>query len=294
MNIIRSRRFLSTTSKSSPVSDLAKILVIPITQNKSYIHFKFNENLINNDSLIVKYENKLSNIALKGWTRLKDSDKSYNQKIVHYVEKFLERTPWSENSLISIPSKATILRQAFEENNKDDNKPDSKPSILLLNDTDIELNNKGENLLNIPVYYPGSLMSSTQLKNELLTLSSKGQTYHKKQMILNGIGIPISLPFMLVPVIPNIPGFYLAYRLYCNLKAFLGAEHLEQIAKRGDLSFLDHEILDQIYSKQDKTNDILLNEEIINDLVKTFEIDDAKAHLLKALKQEKEALESKP
>ena len=41
--------------------------------------------------------------------------------------------------------------------------------------------------------------------------------------------IPISLPFALVPIVPNVPGFYIAYRLYCNVKALLGVKHLDYL-----------------------------------------------------------------
>lgn len=298
MNITRSS--LITTSFSSraifrrcfsqkllQVSDLAKILVIPITQDKSYIHFKYNEDLVNNDSIIVKYENKLTSVASKGWSKLKDSDKSYNKKIVHYVGRFLERTPWFENSLISIPSKSTLLRQAYHQDESD---KQSKPVLSLAS---IDQVNKDHQLLSIPVYYPGSLITASQLKSELLSLSQEGQRYHRKQMIWNAVGIPLTLPFIVVPIVPNIPGFYLAYRLYCNLKAFLGAEHLEHIAIREDLSFQENEELEKAFEGQDGSNQILLNEEIIDNIVDTFKIENVKGHLLKALKQERKALESK-
>lgn len=280
--VVGLRRNLS--QKASHTSDLAKILVFPITQDKSYIHFKYNEDLVNNDSTIVKYENKLTGVAAKGWDNLKTSDKSYNKKIVHWVEKFLERTPWIENSLISIPSKSALLRQAY---NTDESNKDKKPTVSLTSINDLKTDHE---LLSIPVYYPGSIISASKLKTELLSLSQNGQQYHRKQMVWNAIGIPLTLPCIIVPVVPNIPGFYLAYRLYCNLKAYLGAQHLEHIAIREDLAFQENAEIEAAYAKQDTNSQILLNEEIIDKLVETFGVKDIKSHLLKALKQEKSAL----
>lgn len=282
MPVVGFKRNLS--QKVPHTSDLAKILVFPITQDKSYIHFKYNEDLVNNDSIIVKYENKLTGVAAKGWDKLKSSDKSYNKKIVHWVEKFLERTPWIENSLISIPSKSALLRQAY---NNDESNKEKKPIVSLTSINDLKTDHE---LLSIPVYYPGSIISASKLKTELLSLSQNGQRYHRKQMVWNSIGIPLTIPFIVVPVVPNIPGFYLAYRLYCNLKAYLGAQHLEHIAIREDLSFKENAEIEEAYASQGTDNQILLNEEIIDKLVEKFGIKDVKSHLLKALKQEKNEL----
>lgn len=294
--IVGFKRFLTT--EAPQVSDLAKILVIPITQDKSYIHFKYNDELINNNSLIVKYENKLTTQASNGWKKLKESDKSYNKKIVHYVEKFLKRTPWIENSLNSIPSKSSLLRQVshkqqeIEESTTGEKSKDGAKKAMetITSLTSINDLNKDYQLLSIPVYYPGSLLSAPQLKTELLAMAQNGQKYHKKLMLWNGIGVPLTIPFIIVPIVPNIPGFYLAYRFYCNFKAYLGAEHLEQIAIREDLSFQDHVELDRAFSHHNPNSQLLLNEEIIDDITKTFGIEDVKSHLLKALKQEREAL----
>lgn len=49
-------------------------------------------------------------------------------------------------------------------------------------------------------------------------LSTERNAIHRKRLVWSLIGLPISVPFALVPVIPNLPFFYLAYRAFSHWK----------------------------------------------------------------------------
>lgn len=271
---INSKRFYSV----NPNKSLANILVYPVTSQKSYLLFKFNESLINDNSPLVRYENKLTALALKGWNSLKASDKSYNKKIVYYVNKFLDTIPWTEDSLRSIPSSSTLLRQIklTETELKESN--DKK----LISPLDVKAGDY--DLINIPVYYPSSILTKENLQLQLKEASEFGLKYHKKHMLITAVLIPLSLPIALVPVVPNVPGFYLAYRFYCNFKAYLGAQHLKELIESNHIIYKESWKLNNIFSEMNE-EPIKINEDIIEEIVKLHDIEPVRGSLLKTLHQ---------
>ncbi|ONH69793.1 hypothetical protein BON22_0733 [Cyberlindnera fabianii] len=212
-------RFSSNNALAT--KSLAKLLVFPVTHDKYFYYFKWNEKaLLNNNSVIVKYENKAVELATKGWNKLRDSDKSYNRKIVEWVTKFLEQTSWTEDSLRTIPWKQSLLRQVRRENSE------NTGTIILSSDQISET----EKLVNIPVYYPSTMM---------------------------------------------------------------GSQHLLDMNEKGELSIEKDTLLDQIYGDLKVGEDkILLNEGIIDKIVETYDIPNARSSLIKAaLRQERKLLE---
>jgi hypothetical protein len=278
-------------SSTSHEKELAKIFVFPITRDRSFLYFKYNEKLLNNNSLLVKYENKVVQGATKLWIKMRASEKSLNKNIVKNVTKFLDQIPWSEDSLRSIPSKSALLRQVSRYEGKPEESQEKQvDEITLKSAYDVT----DETLVGIPVLYPSKLMTVETLSKEIGELHTQAVSYHKRQMLLTGLGIPVTLPIALVPVVPNVPGFYLAYRFYCNFKAYLGGQHLEEFSEKQELQFQDEPMLDEIYeSVSHQEGELLLNEGIIESLVEKFDVGGAKTGLMKALKQEGKRLNEK-
>jgi len=59
--------------------------------------------------------------------------------------------------------------------------------------------------------------------------------------------MPIVAPFAIVPVIPNIPFFYLLYRAFSHWKALSGAKHLEFLLSRNLLAPTPAASLESVY-----------------------------------------------
>jgi hypothetical protein len=66
-------------------------------------------------------------------------------------------------------------------------------------------------------------------------------------MIWSIVGMPIVAPFAIVPVIPNIPFFYLLYRAFSHWKALSGAKHLEFLLSRNLLAPTPAASLESVY-----------------------------------------------
>ncbi|RAL64312.1 hypothetical protein DID88_002203 [Monilinia fructigena] len=59
--------------------------------------------------------------------------------------------------------------------------------------------------------------------------------------------MPIVAPFALVPVIPNLPFFYLCFRAYSHWKALAGSKHIEFLLKENLVAIKPSKILDELY-----------------------------------------------
>ncbi|KAF9425462.1 hypothetical protein BGZ76_003238 [Entomortierella beljakovae] len=77
----------------------------------------------------------------------------------------------------------------------------------------------------------------SQVQTEFSQLLQQRIPYHRKNMIYSVMWVPVTSLFTIVPVIPNIPFFYNAFRIWSHWKAYNGAKHLELLLKNGSLDF---------------------------------------------------------
>ncbi|KAG0278707.1 hypothetical protein BGZ95_003343 [Linnemannia exigua] len=95
----------------------------------------------------------------------------------------------------------------------------------------------------VPFMYPSSLKEA-KVQAEFKTLVEQRIPYHRKYMIYSAMWVPVTSLFTIVPLVPNIPFFYNAYRLWSHWKAYNGAKHLNALIKNGSITFHPSEVLD--------------------------------------------------
>ncbi|KAG0288591.1 hypothetical protein BGZ96_007688 [Linnemannia gamsii] len=95
----------------------------------------------------------------------------------------------------------------------------------------------------VPFMYPSSLKEA-EVHAEFKTLVDQRIPYHRKYMIYSAMWVPVTSLFVIVPLVPNIPLFYNAYRLWSHWKAYNGAKHLDFLIKNGSIAFHPSEVLD--------------------------------------------------
>ncbi|KAF9980737.1 hypothetical protein BGZ75_008037 [Mortierella antarctica] len=94
----------------------------------------------------------------------------------------------------------------------------------------------------VPFLYPSS-MKEAQVSAEFRTLLDHRIPYHRKYMIYSALCVPVTSLFTIVPLVPNIPFFYNAYRLWSHWKAYNGAKYLDVLIKSGEVSFQPSDVL---------------------------------------------------
>ncbi|KAK3687263.1 mitochondrial K+-H+ exchange-related-domain-containing protein [Podospora appendiculata] len=164
---------------------------------------------------------KIQSKAARTWASWEQKEKGWQKSVVNYGNYAFRRIPYEEWGLKSVPP----LSQRRKE-------------------TEVNGTEKVE------VVYPKTLLSMDRVPRVLETLATERESLHRKRMIYCLIGMPISAPVALIPVIPNIPFFYLVYRAWSHWRALLGGKHVQFLVNKNLLSLTPSAIIDQVYATQ--------------------------------------------
>lgn len=225
---------VESTKTLKPIFDPESLYIvsIPITTHRSYIFCNHKLTFLDSSQkvpLYVRAEAKITGLARKGWDKLKASNVTINKKVVVLANKLLNTIPYDESCLQSFPAKKVMVREINEEHLKE------MPKTLVTGDMS-EKNVSVDQLKPIPFYHP-RFQEALAILSQMHKCRDLYSSYHRKWAIWCAIGVPISLPLALIPVMPNVPGFYLAYRLYCHVKALMGVKNMGYLLEtEGDQS----------------------------------------------------------
>lgn len=160
--------------------------------------------------------------ATKGaniWLKWEKKESGWQKKVTSYGNKLFQRLPYAEWGLKSIPP--------LSERRKRD-----------------EVEGKEE----VRVEYPGAFIDSREVHDALQRLGSKDrQKFHTKWLWGSIIGMPISAPVALLPVVPNLPFFYLCFRAWSHWRARGGSKHLQFLLDNRMIKLSPSELLQTAY-----------------------------------------------
>ncbi|KAL8774334.1 MAG: hypothetical protein Q9209_001085 [Squamulea sp. 1 TL-2023] len=193
-----------------------RLFLLPISTRRSLIYCqRLNQQL----SSETTYADKITTRASNTWLRWEKADKGWQKKVTSYGNKLFEKIPHEEWGLKSIPPLNTRW-------------------------TDEELDGKKQ----VEVLFPGSVISEDKVKSALQAFAGdERQAFHTKWMWGSILGMPISAPVALIPVLPNIPFFYLLFRAWSHWKARSGSQHVDFLLDNHLLRFTASSKLDLAY-----------------------------------------------
>jgi len=171
----------------------------------------------NNTSLLDKATSRASNL----WAGWEKKESGWQRKVVDLGNKAFKRIPYEEWGLKSIPPLST--RRGAE-----------------------EIGSKKR----VEVLFPSTILPQDSVVEVLKTLATERQKLHKTRLIYSIAGLPIAAPFGLIPLIPNLPFFYLCFRAYSHWKALKGSQHIEFLLNKQLITKQPSKILDQVYARQ--------------------------------------------
>ena len=166
--------------------------------------------------------NKATAAAARLWARWEAKDKGWQKKVVDYGNVAMRRIPYEEWGLKSIPPLST--RRKTE-----------------------ELQGKEK----VELVFPGKILPLTKVEGIARTLATERESLHRKSMIWCIVGMPITAPFALVPVIPNLPFFYLVFRAWSHWRAIAGGKHIQWLSEHKLLQPSPSETLDKLYGHEE-------------------------------------------
>jgi hypothetical protein len=156
--------------------------------------------------------------AAKTWAEWETSETTWKKKTIEYGNKALRRIPFEEWGLKSIPARRKLPPGEFH----------SKIDV------------------SYPAMYQG--LQKESLVDVLRRLSTERQKLHKNRLVWSISLMPISAPVGLIPILPNFPFLYLAFRAYSHWRALGGSRHLEAAINESLLVPKPMPMLDSLYT----------------------------------------------
>ncbi|GAC95498.1 hypothetical protein PHSY_003074 [Pseudozyma hubeiensis SY62] len=101
----------------------------------------------------------------------------------------------------------------------------------------------------VPLLYPPSLLEPQRLLKSLKNLTDHRTPHHYRRFWYCVVGMPITIPFALVPVVPNLPFFYLVYRAWSHWKAYKSSQYLSTLISQDRVRPTESKELDDIFAQ---------------------------------------------
>ncbi|KAL2824900.1 mitochondrial K+-H+ exchange-related-domain-containing protein [Aspergillus cavernicola] len=195
-----------------------RLFVVPISTRRALIYARLLRKDVSKERSIL---DRATNKAAETWSKWEEADKGWKKHLVSWGNRVQQRIPYEEWGLKSIPSLSSQRR------------------IDELHGTK-----------KVDVLFPGNAIKKEKLLSMLHKLSTDRQDLHRQRMWWSFIAAPFTAPIALIPVIPNIPFFYLAYRGWSHWRALNGSKHLQFLIEKDLLNPVSHPGLVELYAKR--------------------------------------------
>lgn len=207
------------------------IYAIPLTTKKTFLYCRHTNEIFNEGK--EPLESKVIGRFVKLWNQFKASPMKINKSISGYLESKLAEIPFLENALLSIPSQKNMRRYRTDTH---EYITDAKAQTL-----------SSDQLDHFNFYYPDGITTPMKVLDDLKPGIKGEYELHKKSLVRDILLMPLTIPFILIPLVPNVPGFYLLYRIYCHMKVMASVKHFILLMKGGHLDMIKVQGVEELY-----------------------------------------------
>ncbi|KAL7899357.1 mitochondrial K+-H+ exchange-related domain-containing protein [Trichoderma sp. SZMC 28014] len=216
------------------------------------------------------YIDRGADFAARKWAQWEKMERGWQRKIVDYGNHAFRRIPFQEWGLKSVPPLSSRRR-------------------------DDELRGRDK----VELVFPPAAIPEHKAEGVLRTLATERQALHRQRLLWCFVGMPITAPLGLVPVIPNIPFFYLVYRAWSHWRAINGGKHVQWLIQNKLVQLSPSKALDQLYTKEGQApieelsgkEEMLITQKQIRDFSETLNLPTVEIELERAIWQVERALE---
>ncbi|KAL5113876.1 hypothetical protein ACEQ8H_008256 [Pleosporales sp. CAS-2024a] len=160
--------------------------------------------------------------ASETWAAWESDDKAlgnWKKNATLYGNRALSRIPYEEWGLKTLPALTAQRKQALL---------DGRETYELL--------------------FPGRYLREHRLPAMLHHMATERQRIHRAKLLWSILLMPLTAPFMLVPIVPNLPFFYVLYRAYSHWTALNGSKFLAFLLQHKLPTPTSSWPLDQLYT----------------------------------------------
>ncbi|EEP79582.1 conserved hypothetical protein [Uncinocarpus reesii 1704] len=230
-----------------------RLFLIPITTRRTLLYCKRASAGV---PAQLSYLDRITNKASTTWAQWEEADRGWKKSLTTYGHRVLQRIPYEEWGLKSVPP-LSARREAQE----------------LQSHTPVEL------------LYPGNVIHRHNVLGTLKTLATERQDLHRRRMWWSLGVAPLTAPIALIPVIPNIPFFYLVYRGWSHWRglqaaALSGSKHLNFLLDNHLVNPVSLPDLEDLYSRHQSILPKLPQNEAIKADEKNFQDDPHEERIL--------------
>ncbi|KAL8993345.1 MAG: hypothetical protein Q9169_006414 [Polycauliona sp. 2 TL-2023] len=197
-----------------------RLFLLPISTRRTLIYCQRLNNQLSSETT---YIDKITTRASNTWLRWEKAEKGWRtgwqKQVTHYGNKLFETIPHEEWGLKSIPP--------LSKRRKDE-----------------ELEGKKQ----VEVVYPESMITEDRVNMALQEFAGDPrQAFHTKWMWATIVGMPLTAPAAVIPIVPNIPFFYLVFRAWSHWRARSGSRHVDFLLDNQLLNFTESPRLQRVY-----------------------------------------------
>ncbi|KAJ4317025.1 hypothetical protein N0V84_007548 [Fusarium piperis] len=241
-----------------------RLFLLPLSTRRTLLYAK----RANVNKYDHNYVDRAASFAAKKWAEWEKMESGWKRKVVDYGNYAFRRIPYEEWGLKSVPPLSS-RRRADELERRE----------------------------RVEVVFPWSVIPPSNALGILKTLATERQALHRKRFIWCCVGMPITIPFALVPVIPNLPFFYLVYRAWSHYRAIAGGKHVQWLIENKLLESRSSKTLDDLYAlhappaeEPDNKERTLLTQKEVQTFSKTLDMPALEVELERAIWQVEQSL----
>ncbi|KAK5174911.1 uncharacterized protein LTR77_000047 [Saxophila tyrrhenica] len=203
-----------------------RLFLLPISTRRTLIYCERAPPLPSTSTAKPPISERIIAKASETWAKWERAEKGWQKQLTVQGNRFLKRIPYEEWGLKSFP-------------------PGTKKR---LEEAEREGEGKWECLFPGRFFGDGGKGQVERAKEVLGGLAGERQALHRKRLWWSVLGMPVTAPFALVPIIPNIPFFYLVFRAYSHYRALYGGKLLSHLISKDLVTITDSPELDSLYA----------------------------------------------
>ncbi|ORY86834.1 mitochondrial K+-H+ exchange-related-domain-containing protein [Protomyces lactucae-debilis] len=212
-------------------------------------------------------QDRVINKASSTWLKFEDAKSGWKKHLVGWGNKMIDRIDYREHALKSVMPQSSYDRYY-------PGAAAARQSVVL----------------NHP-----SKIAKEEVLQQLQVLADEGYPRHRQKMILSLILAPLMAPFAIIPVVPNIPFFYVAYRAWSHYRAMSGSAHLQLLLKESRIQPSASKQMDELIDAEGHLQlDRVKHMFKAKEPQMTVEIERADAQLAREAQTLEQAAETKP